>query len=159
MFGLFKSRSFHEPLLGDFKRSSGLWRGSITFDDESHAPLLLDGNKSEPSVQAINAAKSLKQLFAASRQGIEASLFEHYLPYAEAVAAGDLPSPDAPLPPITKPSQVWPHVSLEFVLIAPLDGILTTEFGFTTGWDEEHTLGARFREGNFLELCGSVLKP
>lgn len=33
------------------------------------------------------------------------------------------------------------------------------EFGLTAAWDEEHQLGARFREGRFVELCGSVLPP
>jgi hypothetical protein len=43
--------------------------------------------------------------------------------------------------------------------VAPLDGILTIEIGYQVAWDEEHTLGARIRDGALLELCGSVLAP
>jgi hypothetical protein len=35
----------------------------------------------------------------------------------------------------------------------------TSELGYTTDWDEEHTLGARFQTGKFIELCGSMLPP
>jgi len=49
--------------------------------------------------------------------------------------------------------------SLVFVSVTPLDGVLTTELGYTTAWDEEHTLGVRFQSGKFIELCGSVLPP
>jgi hypothetical protein len=50
-------------------------------------------------------------------------------------------------------------VSLVFVSVTPLSGLLTTELGYTTAWDDEHTLGARFQSGRFIELCGSVLPP
>jgi hypothetical protein len=30
---------------------------------------------------------------------------------------------------------------------------------YRVAWDEEHALGARFRSGQLLELCGSVLAP
>jgi hypothetical protein len=46
-----------------------------------------------------------------------------------------------------------------FVQVTPLSGVLTVEIGYRVGWDEEHTLGARFRSGQLLELCGSVLVP
>ncbi|WP_295506892.1 hypothetical protein [Accumulibacter sp.] len=43
--------------------------------------------------------------------------------------------------------------------MTPLDDALTTELGYMTSWDEEHTLGARFQGDRFIELCGSVLPP
>ena len=86
-------------------------------------------------------------------------MFEHYEPYAEAVTAGELPSPSEALPRIAAPGDVWSHVSLVFVSVTPLSGLLTTELGYTTAWDDEHTLGARFQSGRFIELCGSVLRP
>src|SRR5262245_33842779 len=73
--------------------------------------------------------------------------------------AGELPSPSEALPRIAAPGDVWSHVSLVFVSVTPLSGLLTTELGYTTAWDEEHTLGARFQSGKFIELCGSVLPP
>jgi hypothetical protein len=33
------------------------------------------------------------------------------------------------------------------------------EIGYEVAWDEGHTLGARFRDGQALELSGSVLAP
>jgi len=97
--------------------------------------------------------------FASWRPAIEKALFEHYGPYAEALAAGELQPPSEAFPSIAAPNQVWPHVSLVFISVTPLDGVLTTELGYTTAWDEEHTLGARFHSGTFIELCGSVLPP
>jgi len=86
-------------------------------------------------------------------------LFEHYEPYAEAVTAGELPSPGEALPRIAAPGDVWSHASLVFVSVTSLRGLLTTELGYITAWDDEHTLGARFQSGKFVELCGSVLPP
>jgi hypothetical protein len=48
---------------------------------------------------------------------------------------------------------------IEYILIGPLDRQLTVEIGYRVAWDEEHTLGARFRDGQLVELSGSVLRP
>ncbi len=90
---------------------------------------------------------------------IEKELIEHLAPYAKAVAAGELPAPEEQLPTIKKPGDIWPHVSIEFVAVAPLDGKHTIEFGYRVTRDEEHILGSRFQEDRFVELCGSVLCP
>ena len=50
-------------------------------------------------------------------------------------------------------------MSLVFVCVSFLDDVLTTELGYTTVWDEEHTLGARLQNNKLVELCGSVLTP
>jgi len=62
-------------------------------------------------------------------------------------------------PEIATPNGVWPHAKLIYVAVTPLDGSLTVELGYTVAWDEEHTLGARFRTRKFIELNGSVLAP
>lgn len=156
MFGLFKSSPFSDPQLGEFLRSRRYWRGSITLDGRS-IPLVVSGNRNEPDSQAMQVAHGLSSQFPAWKQAIENALFEHYTPYAEALAAGELPPPSEPIPKLEAPGQVWPHVTLVFASVTPLDGKLTTEFGYTTAWDEEHTLGARFQAGQFVELCGSVV--
>jgi hypothetical protein len=107
----------------------------------------------------VAAARGLKAQLPAWRSTIETALFEHYEPYAQAIAAGEFPEASESFPNIAAPAGVWPHASLEFISISPLDGSLTTELGYTTAWDEEHTLGARFVGGTFTELCGSVLPP
>ena len=63
------------------------------------------------------------------------------------------------VPAIDKAGDVWPHSTIAFVQIVPMDGELTVEIGYRTAWDEEHTLGARFQNGMFSELSGSVLEP
>jgi hypothetical protein len=159
VFGLFKSARFHDPQFGELVRTGGVWRGSITIEPGSCAALALSGTRKEPAPQAVAAVRQAATAFAAWRPAIEKALFEHFEPYAEAVAVGELPEPNEVFPNITRPSEVWPHVSLVFVSVTPLDGVLTTELGYTTKWDEEHTLGVRFQAGKFVGLCGSVLPP
>jgi Domain of unknown function (DUF6985) len=159
LFGIFKSPPFHDPKLGELVRSRGLWRGKLTVEaNGSGSPLALSGTRTEPDAQALVAAREVAQAFASWRAAIEQALFDHYGPYAEAVTAGE-PSPSGTMPSIAAPVDVWPHVSLLFISVMPLSGVLTTELGYSTAWDEEHTLGARFQSGQFIELCGSVLPP
>lgn len=158
MFGLFKSPPFRDPQLGELTRSRGHWRGIIAIASKS-VPLALAGTRAKPEPKALVAAREVARQYPSWRPSIEASLLEHYAPYAEAIAAGEHPPPSEPLPKVVEANQVWPHVSLVFISVSPIDGILTTELGYTTIWDEEHTLGARFQNGSFVELCGSVLAP
>jgi hypothetical protein len=159
VFGLFASPLFRDAQLGAFARSRGHWRGTIGLAAATSVPLILTGTRSAPDSQAVALAREVPARFASWRTQIEKALFEHYEPYAEALAAGESPQASEPFRRIAAPEQVWPYVSLVFVCVTPLVGILTTEFGYTTAWDEEHTLGARFQAGDFLELCGSVLPP
>ena len=159
MFGLFKSPPFHDPKLGELVRSRGLWRGLLTVEADVSAPLTLSGTRTQPRAEALAAAREVPQAFGSWRRAIEQALFEHYEPYAEAVSAGELPSPSEALARIVTPGDVWSHVSLVFVSVTPLGGVLTTELGYTTAWDDKHTLGVRFQSGKFIEPCGSILPP
>lgn len=159
MFNFFKSPTFLDPVLGELVRSRGHWRGTLELTRESIMPLILAGSRAQPEPRAVAIARTLRDELAAWRPSIEVALFEHYQPYAEAVAAGELSLSGEPPPVIRSPGEVWPHVSLVFVSILPLDGVLTVELGYTMAWDEEHTLGARVQDGTVLELCGSVLPP
>jgi Domain of unknown function (DUF6985) len=159
VFGLFKSPPFYDPKLGQLVRSRGLWRGLLTVEAGVSAPLALSGTRTEPHAQALAAAREVAQAFASWRPAIEQALFEHYEPYADSITAGELPSPSQALPRIVTPGDVWSHVSLVFVSVTPLGGVLTTELGYSTAWDDEHTLAARFQSGRFIELCASVTTP
>jgi uncharacterized protein DUF6985 len=159
MFGLFKSPPFVDPELGEFRRSRGAWRGTIKLHTVTPVPLVLSGGRAAPNAEALRIARSIPSNYASWRPEIERALFEHYSPYAEAVAAGELVAAAESMPPIDVPSSVWPHTTLEFVQVSPLGGVLTVEIGYRVAWDEEHTLGARFRDGRLLELSGSVLAP
>jgi len=158
MFGLFKSATFADPQLGELRRAGGLWRGTILLGEEK-VPLVLSGSRTEPNPAALTIARSIPSRFPAWRPEIARSLFEHYSPYAEAVAKGEVEPPDSSLPTIDGPDGVWRHTAVEFVQVTPLSGQLTVEIGYRVAWDEEHTLGARLRDGQLIELCGSVLAP
>ncbi len=159
MFGLFKSPPFSDPQLGELTRSRGHWRGSLALADGESVALVLSGTKTEPDAQALAIAKEVPAQFASWRTTLEKELFEHYSPYSEAVAAGELEPMEESFPEIATPNGVWPQAKLIYVAVTPLDGSLTVELGYTVAWDEEHTLGARFRTGKFIELNGSVLAP
>jgi hypothetical protein len=156
MFGLFKSPFFADPELGELHRSSGMWRGTLLLG-EARVPLVLIGSRAVPDPRALDVARSISSSFWSWRPMVERALFEHYLPYAEAVSAGEAEPPESGLPAIAGPAAVWPHASAEFVQVIALGGQLTVEIGYRVAWDEEHTLGARLRDGQLVELCGSVL--
>ena len=157
MFGLFKSPPYLDAQLGELTRSRGHWRGTLALEGGASVPLALAGSRSEPDAQAVAAARNVPNRLAEWRSSIEAALFEHYEPYAEANAADEPESSGQVMPAIPAANQVWPHVSLVFVSVTPLDSVLTVELGYSAAWDEEHTLGARFQVNRFVELCGSVL--
>jgi hypothetical protein len=158
MFGLFKSVPYSDPVLGELVRSRGLWRGTLQLDSGT-MKLALTGPKAAPDPAALAAARELKVSLSAWRSAIEAALFEHYEPYATAVAEGEFPEESESFPTITAPPGVWPHATLEYISVSHLGGALLTELGYATAWDDEHMLGARFADGVFVELCGSVLPP
>jgi hypothetical protein len=157
MFGFFKSGRVVDPQFGELVRSRGRWRGTMDLGPAAGIPLVLAGPRTAPDPEALAAARDLSVRFQAWRPEIELALFGHYEPYAQALAEGELPEPDMPIPALGVPSDIWPHVSLVFVSVEPLEGVLCVELGYTTAWDNEHTLGVRFQAGKFLELCGSTL--
>ena len=158
MFGMFKSPPFADARLGELRRTGGMWRGAIDLGDV-RASLALPGSRTAPDPQAVEIARSIPTHYPEWRALIEAAMFEHYAPYAEAVAAGELEPPEEGLPRIMQPDHVRPHTSVEFVAVIALDGELTVEIGYRVAWDEEHTLGARLRGRRLIELNGSVLPP
>lgn len=159
MLGFWKSAPFVDPQLGELYRSRGVWRGTLKVEAGPPVPLVLSGSRAGPDAEALRIARSVPSNYASWRPAVERELFDHYSPYAAAVAARELDAPSAGLPHIDVPSSVWLHTTLVFVRVTPLSGVLTIEIGYRVVWDEEHTLGARIRDGQLLELCGSVLAP
>ncbi len=158
MLGIFKSASFTDALLGELRRKRGAWRGAIDVGGVS-APLTLAGSRAAPDPHALEIARAIPSAYADWGAGIATAMFEHYTPYAEAVAAGEIEAPAEGLPRIVQPDDVWRHISVEFVAVTPLDRVLTVEIGYRVVWDDEHTLGARLQNGKLIELNGSVLPP
>lgn len=152
----FKSVSYQDDQLGALTRSGRHWEGKLTLPLHGTFKLRLSGDRKAPDATSLALAHELPARFGALLNQIQTSLFEHYQPYKEAVAAGDLPEGSRPLPEIDSAESVWPYVLPVHVLIEPLEGLLTIEIAFAVAWDEEHTVGARFRGWRLLELCGSV---
>jgi len=149
MCGLFGSPPFVDPQIGELRRSGRLWRGVLNLADVT-VPLALSGTRTEPDSAAIEIARSIPASLPSWRPAIERALFEHYEPYA---------GTEEDVPEIADSAGVWPHVEARFVSVTPLSGQPVVEIGYEVAWDEEHTLGARFRDGQLLELSGSVLAP
>jgi hypothetical protein len=147
MAGLFGSAVFEDQVLGPLKRSGGVWRGKVELGGRPDVPLLVFGSLREPGTAALDAAREIARSFEDWRPAIEAALFDHYSPYAEAGTDG---------PVIATPGEVWGHVSLQSAAILKMGGRVTTELVYAAAWDEEHRLGARFQAGQLVELCGSV---
>jgi hypothetical protein len=146
--------------LGKLRFSFGfetcMWRGSIALSPSTKIPLAIVGNADGPAAEALSMAKELAGQLPSWKGEIETALFEHYEPYAEALASGELKHRGGPLPTIASPKDIWPLISWVGASILPVGGELATELHVTVPWDEEHTLGLLFSRGKLSALCGSV---
>lgn len=158
MFGLFSSRSHEDPVLGLLTHSRGHWRGAIDLG-EGLVPLILAGSGESPDPAALAEARALSSRYPRWQATLRSTLFAHYAPYAEAVAGGEPVATDGPFPTIAAEADVMAHASLAFVCIAPQQGRLVTELGYSVEWDAEHVVGLRHAGEHFLECCGSTRKP
>jgi hypothetical protein len=159
LFSFLKSQPIQHPRLGTLVRSRGYWKGSIEIPSNGSTTIVIAGDRSGPKKSAAQYASQVSDRYPSVIPVIEQALFEHYKPYQEAVKTGEYPEPPDTFPDIKNPKAVWPHVKLEYILIEPLSGTMTVEIVYTTSWDIEHALGARFHDNwKFLELCGSVLR-
>jgi hypothetical protein len=148
MLGFFKSASFVDPQLGELHRSRGAWRGMLKVDAEAPVPLVLSGGRAAPDAEALRIAQSVPSDYASWRPAIERELFDHYSPYAEAVAAGMSPFGRGPSTPLSV--QVY-----DLAFIGNSLGVFSLSRSVIGSGMKKHTC-ARFRSGQLLELCGSV---
>lgn len=145
---------FTDPYFGELRYERGMWRGRAARLGSGTAPLAICGTRRAPDRAALALARVMTRRRAVWRPVVECQLVLHLLPYAEAVAAGALPRPEEPLPTLSEPGDVWPHVAIEFVAVAPMGGRLTFEVGYSVAWAENHILSARFQDGQFVEMRG-----
>lgn len=137
-----------DPDLGDLVRRRGAWRGELAITGDHLVPLAVAGGRQGPDAAALALARTIPSTFADRRADIRAALADHRAPYLEEAAdEGDLDVGGDP-----DPEPVYAAVIV-------LRGDLTVELGYRVAWDEEHTLGARIRDGRLVELNGSVLEP
>jgi hypothetical protein len=120
VFGLFKTARYYDEILGDLKRSGHRWRGSFLLAPHGAVQLSVWGGRSGPDSTSVALARELPEKYAILRPAIQASLFEHYEPYLEALKEGEFPEQVEPFTEIGKPDEIWPHVELAFVRIEPL---------------------------------------
>ena len=155
MFGLFRSPTYDDPLLGRFERSRGRWRGSLVLSGKA-LPRAIAGTRSAPDTEALSVAKLLQAIWLGNSEAVAMALAAHLEPYREAVAAGELAPPSRSLPVLSESTDVWQFVELLSASITPIDGKLASEVALAAVWDEEHTLGARFEGAAFIKLNGSI---
>lgn len=151
MFGLFKSDPYTDPELGTFTRASGKWRGSITLPGIGPTPVALSGGRKRPDAGSLNLARLLPAQYGSLLPDIQRGLFEHYEPYRQAHETGDYRAGE-PFPRLNNDASLWQRVRLVGVTI-DADEI---EVAYETDWDEEHTVGARIRDGQLVEMNGSI---
>jgi hypothetical protein len=156
MLGFLRSPAINDPELGPIERSRGRWRARLALEGTS-LPLAIVGARSAPNADALALARALPVVWSRNLEIVAQALVDHYAPYQEAVAAGELAPPSSPLPAIARPSDVWRFVTLQSASVTPIDGKLVSEVALSAAWDEEHTLGARFEGARFVELNGSIL--
>jgi len=151
---LFRSDPFRDEALGDLRRAGGYWKGHVLVAPCGTFRLALAGSCKAPDPAAVALARELPARFPSLMPAIQAGLFEHYAPYKEACDGGE--ETGSPCPIVASPEAVWPFVTPAHVLVEPLEGIPTIEIAFKVAWDVEHTVAARFRNWQFIELNGSV---
>lgn len=152
MLGLFKSDPYTDSELGTLTRSRGKWRGSITLPGIGETPVALSGGRKQPDASSLNLAWLLPAQYGSLIPDIQKGLFEHYEPYLQAHEAGDYRVGE-PFPKLGNDPSLWERVRLIGVAI-DADEI---EIAYETDWDEEHTVGARIRNGKLIEMDGSSL--
>ncbi|MGD9753418.1 MAG: hypothetical protein AB7W59_20685 [Acidimicrobiia bacterium] len=158
MFG--SVREACDPTLGVLQRRWGWWHGRIPLSadlcspppapspapvaasapaaatDPVTVPLRLPGGRRGPDPAALALAVRAPAELAACRNDIAAALDEHRRAAA--------------VPPLTTPA-----VPIGLAVIT-FERRRTLELAYRVPWDDEHTLGARVRDGVLLELCGSI---
>src|SRR5262245_35307310 len=123
LFDWLKSEPYQDPLLGTLNRERRRWHGTLTLPGAGVVPLLLSGGKNRPDEASVRLARELPSKYSSMRDDIELHLFEHYEPYKDAASTGELDARSFPT--IRAPSDVWPHTSVERVLVEPFGGIST----------------------------------
>src|SRR5262245_38430224 len=153
LFGVSRTQTVDDPILGELVHARGFWRGRITLAGRE-MPLLIAGRGQSPDASAIAIAHGLPDRYSYLQTAIGAALFEHYDPYRGAFDDGAL---QEPFPRINDAAGVWPHVTPLQVTITPAAaGRFIAEIAYTTEWDVEHTLGAMIADWQLTELNGSI---
>ena len=159
MFGLFRTPDVSHPQLGVLTWKNGCWRGEISLPGCGRVPLVLAGSRKGPDAEALSHGMAVPNVFRSIQAQLEQALFEHHESCLEAIRDGHLKPTDGEFHEVKSPADALLEAKLDAVLVVELDGELATELCYKVPWDEEHTLGARFRGTQWIELCGSTRVP
>jgi len=130
------ARRIVDPKLGELTRRGRSWRGHSRI-----GVVVVPGGRSGPDPTAVALVAAVLSDYEQIRPLVRDALADHR-PDSSSARDTSLEVPD----PV--------HVT-----VISLDGQQVVELGYQVAWDEEHTLGARVRGGELVELCGSVLPP
>jgi hypothetical protein len=151
-FSCFKRVVVDHPRLGRLIRRGSKWRGKVSLEGLSDADLRIPGSRSGPDASALLQAIELIARWPGLRPAIAMALYEHYLPYREAVDAGEM-AIEEQASVLEAPEEVWSHVYDPVVNSRPAGDVVVA---FRTRWDVEHTVGAIIRNWSVAEFSGSV---
>ena len=154
--GWFGSDPFTDTRLGTFTRTGGVWVTRAELPALGQVELQLAGDRAAPSRESLAFAHEVSAQYAALRGEIGRALYEHLEPYADAIRAGEMTADGFDPSRLRGPEDIWPHVDATVVCIDPARTEFPIEVQLRVAWDEEHTLGARIRDGTLVEVCGSV---
>lgn len=125
-----------------------MWRGTMQLSSQPVA-LALSGTRRHPDQDALANACAVPGFLPEWLPVIGKELFEHYKCYLEAYHGGERTTIGDPFPLFSSPEGVWEHVRLVFLAADPIGSVMMAEPEYETGWDMEHTLGARFAGREF----------
>jgi hypothetical protein len=139
MFG--GAQRITDPNLGELTRRGRSWKGLVAIGGGAMVPLVVGGGRSGPDPDAVAMIVTVVADYEQLRPLVRDALVEHRDDSSEPETSSvDVPNPV--------------HIT-----VIKFDGQPTVELGYQVDWDEEHTLGARVRNGVLLELSGSVPAP
>lgn len=143
MFG--RTKPIDDPELGTLQRSRGAWRGTIHLAPHGEIALSVPGSRSQPDPEAVALARTIPSEYERCRDAIADALAEHR---ATTLGEND-PIEDDPVENEPAPSSA---------AVITLDRTSTIQLAYRVDWDDDHTLGACLRDGQLIELNGSILE-
>lgn len=158
MLGSFESKPYHDPHLGTLERGRGRWIGAIALPAHGLVELRVAGDRAAPHAASIRLAAEASAQYAAVRADLARELLAHYEPYRDARRRGGPDAPGGDFPHLDAPDDVWAHVLVASIDVDFRRADSPIEVRLEVAWDQEHTLCAFLREGQLVELNGSVTR-
>lgn len=138
-----RAQPFDDAELGALMLTRRAWRGSLQLDGHGWIPLAVPGSRSGPDEAALGVARTIHGHYERCRAVIDAALLDHRsATLQEHGSSGH----DTALRPVS-------------AAVISLDRLPTIQLAYRVDWDDDHVLGACLRDGEFVELNGSILEP